>query len=86
MSLLRPNAPISPDESRNNDSGNRFNSNKHIVRPSELQLYLGISKTTCWRLSKDPTSGFPRKIRMSNGSVGYFRHELDAWLESRRER
>ena len=54
-----------------------------VIRPRDLPQTIGLSKTTCWRLSKDPSSGFPQKIRLSVGAVGYFRHQLEAWLESR---
>lgn len=61
----------------------RDTSHDNIIRPRDLPQFLGISRTSCWRLSKDPLSGFPVGIRISNGTVGYFRHELLAWLESR---
>lgn len=61
----------------------RDTTHDNIIRPRDLPQFLGISRTSCWRLSKDSLSGFPAAIRISNGTVGYFRHELLAWLESR---
>lgn len=58
-------------------------SDDYIIRPRDLPRILGISKTTCWRLSNDPSSGFPSKVRITCGAVGYFRHQLEAWLDSR---
>jgi len=61
----------------------RDTSNDNIIRPRDLPQRLGISRTSCWRLTQDPDSGFPQKICLSKGAVGFFRHQLDAWLESR---
>lgn len=61
----------------------RDTSNDNIIRPRDLPSFLGISKTTCWRLSKDPSSGFPQKIFLSKGAVGFLRHQLLEYLESR---
>ena len=54
-----------------------------VVRPRNLPQVTGLSRTTCWRLLNDPASGFPQPIRLSPGAVGYFRHQLEAWLKSR---
>lgn len=56
---------------------------QEVIRPRNLPQVTGLSRTSCWRLGKDPTSGFPKPIHLSTGAVGYFRHELEAWLESR---
>ena len=61
----------------------RDTSHDNIIRPRDLPQYLGISRTSCWRLEQDPNSGFPPKIRLAKSAVGYFRHQLEAWLESR---
>jgi predicted DNA-binding transcriptional regulator AlpA len=61
----------------------RDTSNDNVIRPRDLPQFLGISRTSCWRLGNDPSSGFPQKIRLSSGAVGFFRHQLEAWLESR---
>lgn len=61
----------------------RDTSHDNIIRPRDLPQYLGISRTSCWRLEQDPNSGFPSKIRLAKSAVGYFRHQLEAWLESR---
>ena len=54
-----------------------------VIRPRDLPHVTGLSRTTCYRLGKDPSSGFPLAIRLSSGAVGYFRHQLVAWLKSR---
>ena len=58
---------------------------KQVIRPKDLQDWTGLSKTTIWRLSKDPASGFPRKLKLSHGAVGYLREEIEAWVKSRGE-
>ncbi|OGU05528.1 MAG: hypothetical protein A2075_23845 [Geobacteraceae bacterium GWC2_58_44] len=60
-------------------------SNHEIIRPRDLPLICGLSRTTCWRLSKDPMSGFPPKIRLSAGAVGFSRESIEIWLKSREE-
>lgn len=60
-------------------------SNHEVIRPRDLPLICGLSRTTCWRLSKDPTSGFPPKIRLSAGAVGFSRESIENWLKSREE-
>lgn len=52
-----------------------------IVRPRNLPAVTGMSRTTCWRLSR--SGDFPPKIQLSTGCVGYSRAALVAWLEAR---
>ncbi len=56
-----------------------------IIRPRELPIYTGLSRTTCWRLEKDASSGFPQRIKLTptGSAVGYIRSELMKWRESR---
>lgn len=56
---------------------------KEILSPRELPGVTGLSRTTCWRLEKDPSSGFPKRIQLSPGRVGYRRSEIEGWLKSR---
>jgi len=66
------------------DYWSRFNQNRRqILRPRDLPYATGLSRTTCWRLSKDPTSGFPKKLKLSTGAVGYFLEDIEAWLRTR---
>lgn len=59
--------------------------NCEIIRPRDLPSVTGLSRTQCWRLSRDPASGFPSKIRLSSGAVGYSREHLEVWLKSKEE-
>jgi len=56
-----------------------------IIRIHQLPQETGLSRSTCWRLEKDPSSGFPKRIKLTpNGTaVGYLKSELKKWRESR---
>lgn len=68
-----------------NGAHQRNVANYEVIRPRDLPVVTGLSRTQCWRLSRDPTSGFPPKIRLSSGAVGYSRGHLEMWLKSREE-
>lgn len=52
-----------------------------IVRPRELPIVTGISRTTCWRLER--AGDFPKKIQLSAGAVGWRMTEIMDWLKAR---
>lgn len=52
-----------------------------IIRPRELPTVTGLSRTTIWRLEKD--GKFPKRVRLSAGTVGYRRAEVEAWQADR---
>lgn len=55
-----------------------------ILRPKDARAKLGIGRTMYYELQKaDPT--FPRDVILGERARGKFEHELDAWLESKRE-
>lgn len=53
-----------------------------IMRLKEAANHLQVSLTTLWRLAEEDED-FPKKIRMSKRCVGYFRKDLDNWLEKK---
>ncbi len=59
-----------------------------ILREKSTLVVLGISHATLYDISNpasprhDPS--FPKRMRIGARSVGWFEHELIAWLESRR--
>ena len=56
----------------------------NILRPKKAQQKLGIGRTQFYELRKqDPT--FPKFVTLGARARGQFEHELDAWLESKRE-
>lgn len=56
------------------------------LRPREVAERLGLSRSTIWRLSSDPASGFPRPKRISAGAVGFDEAELVKYLEEQPSR
>lgn len=56
-----------------------------LIPISELSRRLGVSRSTCERLRRDPEACFPKPIKIGPASVRYNLAEVDQWLESRRE-
>lgn len=55
---------------------------KHeLIRWPTVSRVAGISRTTAWRMERD--GAFPRRRQISTNSVGWLRHEIEAWVESR---
>jgi predicted DNA-binding transcriptional regulator AlpA len=53
-----------------------------VLRMRQLIQRTGLPRSSVYNLiSKDPT--FPRKIQLSARSVGFFEHEVEAWLALR---
>ena len=57
-------------------------SNNEIIRPRDLPQVTGLSKTQIWRLSK--AGQFVKKLKLSNGCVGFLRSDVESWLASRK--
>ncbi len=57
--------------------------NDRIVRPKDLKLVTGLSKSTIRRL--ELAGEFPVKLRISPGATGYLLSEILEWIESRRQ-
>lgn len=52
-----------------------------ILRIPELTKLTGLSRVTLWRLERD--GNFPRRVQLSQNTVGWKASEVDEWLESR---
>lgn len=53
-----------------------------ILRMKQLVERVNLSRATLYVLmSSDPT--FPRKIRLTERSIGFLESEVDAWIASR---
>jgi len=63
------------------NSPRRDISNDEIIRPRDLPQATGLSKTQIWRLSK--LGLFVKKLKLSNGCVGYLRSDVETWRASR---
>ncbi len=57
---------------------------KKIIRLRGVMDRSGLSKSTIYRLSNDPASGFPAAIRPTPHTVGWYESEIAAWVDSRR--
>lgn len=55
-----------------------------IIRLRTVMDKTGLSKSTIYRLSNDPASDYPKPVRPTPHTVGWYESEIDAWVESRR--
>ena len=53
-----------------------------VLRTQQLREYIGLSRTTRWRLEK--SGQFPKRVRLGQNSVGWLKGDVDTWLESRK--
>jgi len=53
------------------------------LRVSALSIRLGMSKSTIWRLARDPKSDFPRPFKLSDKITVWSADSVLAWLESK---
>jgi predicted DNA-binding transcriptional regulator AlpA len=54
---------------------------EEIIRKPELLPGMSVSDTTIWRWEKK--GEFPRRIKLGGNSVGWFKSEVDAWLQKK---
>lgn len=52
-----------------------------IIRPYHIRQATGLSTTTVWRYRQ--RGGFPEALRLTDGTIGWRRADISAWLESR---
>lgn len=52
-----------------------------IVREPDRLRITGLSRVQWWRLERE--GAVPKRIRLGPNSVGWLRHELEAWVEDR---
>jgi predicted DNA-binding transcriptional regulator AlpA len=53
-----------------------------IISVKQVQALLGISRTTIWRNTHDPDGSFPIPVRLSRKSIGFYAHEIEAYIMS----
>jgi len=64
---------------------------KHFYRASQITSdknrigKLPISLATLWRWSKDPTSNFPKPIKLNKGTTVWDASEIDEFIKSQRD-
>ena len=54
---------------------------KKILRMPAIQEKTGLSRTTIERLVRK--GDFPQPVRLAASALGWFEHEVDAWLTER---
>jgi predicted DNA-binding transcriptional regulator AlpA len=54
-----------------------------ILREREVKHVTGLSRVTRWRLERRGL--FPKKVRLTEGCIGWQEAEIMAWLRSRSE-
>lgn len=52
-----------------------------VIRPYHIRQATGLSTTTVWRYRQ--RGAFPEAIRLSDGTIGWRRADIAAWLDSR---
>ncbi len=61
---------------------NRQQQEDRIIRFPEVQKMVGLSRTTIWR--KQQTGEFPQSVPLGVNSVGWFKSEVERWINSRK--
>jgi len=54
-----------------------------LIRPSELQEILQVSKQTIWRMEN--RGELPKRVKISKRAVGWLASDIKAFLESKKE-
>lgn len=52
-----------------------------LMSAADVQLVTGLSRVTIWRLERG--RGFPARVQISPGRVGWVGKEVKEWIESR---
>jgi prophage regulatory protein len=55
--------------------------NSRILRLNEVKLRTGLSRSSIYAFMKAET--FPQHISLGERCVGWYEHEIDAWVASR---
>jgi predicted DNA-binding transcriptional regulator AlpA len=53
-----------------------------IISVKQVQALTCLSRTTIWRKTHDPDDDFPIPVRLSHKSIGFYAHEIEAYLLS----
>lgn len=53
-----------------------------ILREYQVKGRTGLSASTVWRLEKN--GSFPKRVQLSKNAVGWYEHEIESWIETRR--
>jgi prophage regulatory protein len=59
---------------------------KRLLRIKDLEILLGVSKSTIWRWRQQPHIGFPEPICLGPRLVGWVISDIEAWLDKNKLR
>lgn len=54
-----------------------------LLRLPEIERRVGFKRATIYRLIADPTSDFPRPVKLLGSLSAWPQHEIDAWIAAR---
>ena len=52
-----------------------------IMKAADVELVTGLSRVTIWRLEREEK--FPARVQLTDNRIGWYGHEIKAWMESR---
>ena len=52
-----------------------------LMREEERKEMTGLSRVQWWRLEREGV--VPRRVSLGKNSVGWLRHEIEAWIQER---
>jgi len=52
-----------------------------LVRVKDLEVLLGVSKTTIWRLRQKPEVGFPKPMCIGSRLIGWKIKDIEMWID-----
>ena len=70
------------EKRRRNKSRKILTPLSRMLRRKEVREVTGLSDTTIWRLEK--AGKFPRRIQLTENTVGWDEHGVRGWRESRK--
>lgn len=64
---------------------NQPNPVERILRANEVVRRCGISRSSVYAKSKDEADDFPKAVRISERTCGWYESEVQAWIKGRRK-
>lgn len=72
---------MNTQETQTNEISTKLPTNSRILRLGDVKLRTGLSRSSIYAYMKAGT--FPQHISLSERCVGWYEHEVDAWVASR---
>lgn len=68
-------------EAQTNDTNTQPSIKSRIIRLSDVKRLTGLSRSSIYAYMK--AGNFPKHVQLGQRSVGWYEHEVDAWVMSR---